>query len=55
MFSTDKAEASVKRMLASKAEVKTFTVAYGGGLSPTGLSQLDKIAKAGGTDLDRAI
>ena len=55
MFSTDKAEASVKRMLGSKAEVKTFTVAYGGGLSPTGLRQLDKIAKAGGTDLDRAI
>ena len=55
MFSTDEAKEAVKRMLATKANVKTFAVAYGGGLSTNGLSQLDKIAAAGGTDLNRAI
>ena len=32
-----------------KKKVKTFTVAYGGGLSSNGIRQLDRIAKAGGT------
>ena len=55
MFSTTKARDIVIEMLGSRAEVKTFAVAYGGGLSPNGLAQLDRIAAAGGTNLNRAI
>ena len=49
MFNTSLAETKVKNLL-SKKKVKTFTVAYGGGLSSNGIRQLDRIAKAGGTD-----
>ena len=50
MFNTDKAETRVKRMLSNPKKVKTFTVAYGGGLTTNGMKQLDIIAKAGGTE-----
>ncbi len=48
MGNTSSAENKVKNLLNQK-KVKTFTVAYGGGLSSNGIRQLDRIAKAGGT------
>ena len=30
--------------------VKTFTIAYGGGISPSGISKFREISKAGGTE-----
>ena len=48
MSNTASAENKVKNLLNQK-KVKTFTVAYGGGLSSNGIRQLDRIAKAGGT------
>ncbi|MDA9723891.1 PilC/PilY family type IV pilus protein [Candidatus Pelagibacter sp.] len=48
MGNTSSAETKVKNLLNQK-KVKTFTVAYGGGLSSNGIRQLDRIAKAGGT------
>ncbi len=48
MYNTSLAETKVKNLLNQK-KVKTFTVAYGGGLSSNGIRQLDRIAKAGGT------
>ena len=48
MGNTAAAETKVRNLL-SKKKVKTFTVAYGGGLSSNGIRQLDRIAKAGGT------
>ncbi len=48
MSNTSSAENKVKNLLNQK-KVKTFTVAYGGGLSSNGIRQLDRIAKAGGT------
>ena len=48
MNNTSSAETKVRNLL-SKKKVKTFTVAYGGGLSSNGIRQLDRIAKAGGT------
>lgn len=49
MTNTAFAERKIKSLLNQK-KIKTFTVAYGGGLSSNGIRQLDKIAKAGGTD-----
>ena len=48
MMNTSSAENKVRNLLNQK-KVKTFTVAYGGGLSSSGIRQLDRIAKAGGT------
>ncbi|WP_075521245.1 PilC/PilY family type IV pilus protein [Candidatus Pelagibacter communis] len=48
MSNTSSAENKVRNLLNQK-KVKTFTVAYGGGLSSNGIRQLDRIAKAGGT------
>ena len=49
MQNTASAETKVRNLLSQK-KVKTFTVAYGGGLSSNGIRQLDRIAKAGGTE-----
>ena len=49
MQNTTLAETKVRNLLNQK-KVKTFTVAYGGGLSSNGIRQLDRIAKAGGTE-----
>ena len=49
MTNTATAETKVRNLLNQK-KVKTFTVAYGGGLSANGLRQLNTIAKAGGTE-----
>ena len=49
MTNTASAETKVRNLLSQK-KVKTFTVAYGGGLSSNGIRQLDRIAKAGGTE-----
>ena len=49
MKNTASAETKVRNLLSQK-KVKTFTVAYGGGLSSNGIRQLDRIAKAGGTE-----
>ena len=49
MQNTATAETKVRNLLNQK-KVKTFTVAYGGGLSSNGIRQLDRIAKAGGTE-----
>lgn len=49
MSNTATAETKVRNLLNQK-KVKTFTVAYGGGLSANGLRQLNTIAKAGGTE-----
>ena len=49
MRNTASAETKVRNLLSLK-KVKTFTVAYGGGLSSNGIRQLDRIAKAGGTE-----
>ena len=49
MRNTASAETKVRNLLSQK-KVKTFTVAYGGGLSSNGIRQLDRIAKAGGTE-----
>ena len=41
---------SVVQKLLNKHKIKTFTVAYGGGLSSNGVSNFRKMAQAGGTN-----
>ena len=48
-YNQSSAETKVKNLL-NKKKVKTFTVAYGGGISSTGIAAFDAIAQAGGTD-----
>ena len=48
MSNIDAAKKKVKNLLQKK--VKTFTVAYGGGIGASGIRKFDEIAKLGGTD-----
>ncbi len=49
MSNVSTAKTKVKNLLDQK-KVKTFTVAYGGGIGASGIRKFDEIAKAGGTD-----
>jgi len=49
MSNVAKAKTKVKNLLNQK-KVKTFTVAYGGGISSSGLRYFNDISKAGGTE-----
>ena len=49
MSNVSETETIVKNLLNQK-KVKTFTVAYGGYITPSGLRSFDQLAKAGGTD-----
>ena len=49
MSNVSKTKTIVENLLNQK-KVKTFTVAYGGGISSSGLMAFDELAKAGGTD-----
>ena len=51
MSNVVKAKKIVQDMLNHKDHpIKTFTVAYGGGINPTGIAKFREISKAGGTD-----
>ena len=49
MSNVDAAKTKVKNLLNQK-KVKTFTVAYGGGIGASGIRKFDEIAKIGGTE-----
>jgi len=49
MGNVSQAETKVSNLLMQR-NVKTFTVAYGGGISSSGIRAFDNIAKAGGTE-----
>ncbi len=49
MSNVDAAKKKVTNLLNQK-KVKTFTVAYGGGIGASGIRKFDEIAKLGGTD-----
>jgi type IV pilus assembly protein PilY1 len=49
MDNVSKTKTIVENLLNQK-KVKTFTIAYGGGIDPSGIVSFDQLAKAGGTD-----
>ena len=49
MSNVDAAKKKVTNLLNQK-KVKTFTVAYGGGIGASGIRKFDEIAKIGGTE-----